>query len=138
MSSYQDYEKAERKVISENREVVFDAHQELGVTSVTVVYEGSGDSGGIEDFSILPADCSVEKEVVVQDLVWGNNTPEKKTVQIKEVIENTSMGIVAIDHGGWENNEGGGGEVTWDVETRVITLEHYDYFVERNYSTSLY
>lgn len=138
MSSYENYEKTERMVFSHNREILFNALQELGVTSVTVVYEGSGDSGGIEDFSILPEGISPEKEIIVWNAVWGNDVPEEKRLNIKEVIENSSMAIVAFDHGGWENNEGGGGEVTWDVATRAISLEHYDYVVERDYSRSLY
>jgi len=138
MSYYEAWEKRERESFARNREVIFAALEARGITSVTVLYEGSGDSGGIEDLSPMPTNASLEGDVTVLRNSWEKAELVSEAVPLRELLEDTAMQIVSFDHGGWENNEGGGGEVTWDVAEKTVTLEHYDYFVERDYSSHTY
>lgn len=76
-------------------------------TVVSITYDGYGDSGDIQDRSL-------DDEELVDFL----------------------FDIVEDHHSGWENNEGGGGTVTWDLSTDKITLEHYDNIISQSYTTT--
>lgn len=64
---------------------------------VEFIYSGYGDSGDIEE-------CKPDEEGL-SDFLW-----------------NRMWDL----HAGFENNSGGGGEITWDLHDDVITINHYD------------
>ena len=63
---------------------------------VILQYEGYGDSGGFED---VPDNLPDE----IEDFLWD---------------------LLVQNEGGWENNDGGRGEIKWDVNTDEITIDH--------------
>jgi len=73
----------------------------LRVEAVTAAYDGSGDSGQIDDpdfgFREVPRDVVL----AAQDLFYD---------------------VLADHYGGWEINEGSFGEFAWDVRADRITL----------------
>ena len=49
-------------------------------------------------------------------------------------LSDYAMEAVYQHHRGWENNEGGYGEVIFDCEAGTVRIEHFDYFVESEYT----
>lgn len=72
-----------------------------GETKVELTYEGSGDSGGVEE-------CNSENPHV-QDLL---------------------MTFLSSVEGGWENNDGGRGTITWDLRVDTVMIDHSEYVME--------
>lgn len=82
-----------------------------GVRTLFGSYDGYGDSGNYEEISldngrVIPSGDLVE---TLGDFVWD---------------------VAYFHHSGFENNEGGYGELTWDIEADSITLDHADRFIE--------
>lgn len=69
---------------------------------VIVQYEGYGDNGGFED---VPDNIPDE----VEDFLWD---------------------LLNSQEGGWENNDGGRGDIKWDVNTDEISIDHTQYYTE--------
>jgi len=68
-------------------------------TEVSITYAGSGDSGGIDV-------CSLDD-------------PE---------LNDFLFAVMWQLHAGYENNDGGGGTVTWDLVQDKITVDHGNYY----------
>ena len=83
----------------------------LGVTEVIAEYEGYGDSGNVEDVSVLPAGIELPGD-------------------LRTMLEDFTWSFAYHHHPGFENNEGGYGTLTWDVTADSITLDHADRYVE--------
>lgn len=81
----------------EEREVLND----LGVTSVTVKYDGYGDSGDIEEVGL---DQNAEEIDISTDLL------------------NAFYDRLESAYGGWENNEGAYGTIT--IDTNDVSIDH--------------
>lgn len=71
---------------------------------IVLLYEGYGDSGGIEE---KPDKLPEEAE----DFLWD---------------------LLVSYEGGFENNEGGCGEIRWDLVEDKITIDHTEFFTESN------
>jgi hypothetical protein len=86
-----------------------------GAKKVTVAYSGYGDSGQIDEvFAYDAAD-------VVVDI------PEN----LSDDLENVAWALVSyFQHDGFENNEGGNGEIEWDLVQDHVTYTHNDAYVE--------
>ena len=69
---------------------------------VILQYEGYGDSGGFE------------------------NVPDK----LPEEVEDFLWDLLSQNEGGWENNDGGRGDIIWDVNTDEISIDHTQYYTE--------
>jgi len=71
--------------------------------SLTITYNGGGDSGQIEDY--------------------GENESGNVT-RLNQDIEYTGYEIIDLYHSGWENNEGGDGRIVFNFEERTVILSH--------------
>ena len=83
----------------------------LGITEVTAEYEGYGDSGNIEDVTVQPVGIALPYDLATKlgDFAWS---------------------VAYHQHPGFENNEGGYGELTWALETDKIDVSHSNRFIE--------
>ena len=89
--------------------------QGLGIRNLEATYDGYGDSGNVEGIEVEPSVPKINETPGLADFLWS----------------------VAYDrHPGFENNEGGGGTVTWDLAADRIDLDHFDNVVERVHSQS--
>lgn len=133
--------------------------------SVVLEYYGSGDSGGFEEAHFLfkdenraplhhsiswgPQDTYPWDElglgkvpVTRHTYMWANglhvsNTTTEDEDLITSLVD-VAESLLSYHHGGWENDEGGRGEVTFDIATRKVTLEHQEYYTETtSYSHTL-
>lgn len=105
----------ERKERSEERARLLAELRALGVASLEADYDGYGDSGNVEAIRTEPEAAKVDEMEGLADFLWS---------------------VAYAEHPGFENNEGGGGTVTWDVAADRIDLDHYDNVVERVSSQS--
>jgi len=93
--------------------------ESAGVIAIEVSYSGCGDSGQVDDVLILyspeaMADPSRHDKYVL---------PE----EIESILQNLQPS------NGYENNDGGGGNVKFIVETGRAIHAHYEYFTEVSY-----
>lgn len=102
---------AEQRV--ENRAALLSELRGLGVTNVEVQYEGYGDSGNVEDVVVTPDTITLTEEMLrrVEDFGWD---------------------FAYALSPGFENNEGGYGELTWSLEADKIDVSHSNRYIETN------
>jgi hypothetical protein len=121
----QAYEKLAASVLEGNKSVLFDALKKADIDAVVVEFDGEGDSDqitGIAGWSGghlgLPEEVQIEMALVE----WGATEPTRKTLPIREAVEEISYGLLEKTHGGWEIDDGAYGEFLFDVPNRKITL----------------
>lgn len=123
-----------------NKERILEAIKALPglvVNKIEITYDGSGDSGCIDGVRLLNGDVElqlpdgVDPEVKLYTFhsswVEGEGfvpRAREKKLPLKEAIEQFAYDWIALDHSGWENNEGAYGTVTIDVELKKATHEH--------------
>lgn len=149
------------KANEHNKPILFDALSRLGVATVTVEFDGSGDSGQIEDIKgmnpageqvPLPEDHTVT--ILAPDHPWPTDNDWRTRLQeqqqceickqkglhephlpIEKAIETFCEDWLNVAHGGWENNEGGFGEFEFNVPDRTLKLEFNERQMEFHTST---
>ena len=85
----------------------------LGVTSIEVQYEGYGDSGNVEDVVVTPDAITLTEE-------------------LRRRVEDFGWDFAYALSPGFENNEGGYGELTWVLEVDKIDVSHSNRYIETN------
>jgi hypothetical protein len=127
------------KCEEKNKSTLLAALRETGAATATVTYQGSGDSGYVEGVSIQDANdaainwsstvtyCDVENRF--ENGAWHPVIVEKEQ-PLETALSDFAMTAVYCRHGGWENNEGGCGNVVFDTATDVVRIEHTEYFID--------
>ncbi|WP_194098698.1 DUF6878 family protein [Marivivens aquimaris] len=85
----------------------------LGVRSIEVQYEGYGDSGNVEDVVVAPDTVTL-------------------TDELRRRVEDFGWDFAYALSPGFENNEGGYGELTWALEADKIDVSHSNRYIETN------
>jgi len=120
-----------------NKDIVFKALAEAGIHRVTVEYDGSGDSGQIENVEAWDAgnqNIPLPSAIKVQ-LASGNPDHPADPINLEAAVEEIAWSYLYDQHYGWENNDGAYGTFVFDVPARTITLEHNERYTEVNTST---
>jgi len=104
-----------------------------GISTVIIRFDGSGDSGQIEEVEALDAD-NVEVQipavlVEIMEQPWDAEVAVAVTMLLDAAIEAHVYHLLGATHPGWENSDGAYGEFTFDVATGVIRLEHADRYI---------
>jgi len=120
------YRAAAAKANALNKTVVFDALAAAGVTSVTITFDGEGDSGQIE--SITAHTGSQEAHVPVTALTvykaeWHREALTPLERVLPYALEELCYGYLGEKYPGWELNDGAYGEFRFEVASRTIELE---------------
>lgn len=126
------YGKTNDVVMAANKKVILDVLRSLGVTSATVTYEGSGDSGGVESIEYQP-DIDVKVTNVKAALLSIQRFYSRPKIEVAVIQGDVDFilstfcddVIAACGYAGYENNEGGGGTLTLDVQGETVQLEQY-------------
>lgn len=100
---------AEQRV--ETRAALLSELRALGVTSIEVQYEGYGDSGNVEDVVVTPDTITLTEE------------PRRR-------VEDFGWDFAYALSPGFENNEGGYGELIWALEADKIDVSHSNRYIE--------
>ena len=102
---------AEQRV--QTRAALLSELRALGVTSIEVQYEGYGDSGNVEDVVVTPDTINLTEE-------------------LRRRVEDFGWDFAYALSPGFENNEGGYGELTWALEADKIDVSHSNRHIETN------
>jgi hypothetical protein len=124
-----------------NKGALFDALATAGVTLVVVAFDGYADSGQIENIEAKASDRVVELptgEIEIATAAWGQATPDRSKVSIRDAIEQLTYDFLNDTHGGWEDNDGAYGDFTFDVAERTITLDYNERYTETQSSQHVF
>lgn len=125
--------------IKDHKDLIFDICEREGVKSFTVSFEGSGDSGQIEDVGLegkirkLP----VEGAKVSEGTRWLNGQSSavfRNATDLEDLITSVCYEVLENACGGWEINDGAYGEFVFDVEKREVRLDFNERVMESNYT----
>lgn len=83
----------------------------LNISQVDAKYDAYGDSGNIEDITVTPKGVELDdaQETTLSDFLWS---------------------VAYQLHPGFENNDGGYGELRWDITRDVIDVDHNERFTD--------
>jgi hypothetical protein len=126
MERYRAWETEAASFMPGNKDRLFAALAEGGVTRVVVTFDGQGDSGQIEDVTAFEGDTEValpKAPVEIITLHYGADAPNMEISPAADAVESLVYHLLSSTHGGWENNEGAYGEFVFDVEEGAIALE---------------
>ena len=123
------------KRIEKNKHSLFDALDAKGINSVNVTFDGSGDSGGVEEIN-LDSKEGVDTNKVLTTIVdeveiyEGTQYSQEgitelfsdKPATVNDLIESICYDALKAHHDGWENNDGAYGEINFYCDSRAIVL----------------
>ncbi|MGB9069419.1 MAG: DUF6878 family protein [Candidatus Acidiferrales bacterium] len=116
-----------------NKTVIFDALSPAGITSITVTFDGCGDSGQIDDITAYSGEQQTEfpaTKVTLRVTSWGQPKMIDRESLLSEAVEDLCYSCLEQTHGGWENNDGAYGEFAFDIAERKITLDFNGRFTD--------
>lgn len=139
-----------------NRAALLAALQSVGVTHVEVTFEGSDDSGCVEDvrYTWLGHDGGESTDNTLDELQVPWNVSEgvkrnpdtnqwereyrRKDTPLRQVVEEFAYELLSQAHGGWENDDGAYGTLSIDVVAQTIKLVFNERYTEVNTSEEEY
>lgn len=136
MAQQAEYERRKAELLPGNKDGLFDALAAAGVTSVSVTFDGSGDSGQIEDVQAYAGDEAAdlpEVEIIIASPAWGDPGFAAATMTVEQAIEQFAYDFLSSTHGGWEINDGAYGEFVFDVAKRTISLDYNARYTSSEY-----
>lgn len=126
------------ELMTVNKAALFTALVAGGITSVVVTFDGSGDSGQIEEVTAFSGENELSDFPTegIEHLEIGFEAAEPTVTMtpIATVVESLAYGLLSQSHGGWENDDGAYGDFTFDAAAQCITLD----FNERYTATTVY
>ena len=97
--------------------------KDMGVVAIQISYNGSGDSGCIENFGLYTEESMKEDNVSIKELMewseWDIHNCEADLIcsdEIKDYLVNFFEQSVLNDVEDWWNNDGGYGILTFDID----------------------
>ena len=121
------------EVLDENKTALFGALSQAAIATVTVRFDGYGDSGQIEEIEAQAAGTAVplpEGTIDIASPLWDGSGVQRGRLTIREAIEQLAYDFLERTHGGWENNDGAFGDFSFGVADRTITLEYNERFTD--------
>jgi hypothetical protein len=128
------------KELAETKDAIFDTLVKLKIGTVDVMWNGGGDSGGVEsvvakdekqDVEVELDNHEIEIKVRNENLVKTGKsyktvvTFTKETKKLNDAIESFCMDWVdSKGSSGWYNDDGGFGSAQFDVAKREISIDH--------------
>lgn len=109
-----------------NIAALFDVLAAAGITTVTVTFDGYGDSGQIESIDASNGGGATPLPPCEIALVepGDGDAIEHVPTPIEQAIEELAYDLLRDAHAGWENNDGAFGEFSLNVAARTISLDH--------------
>ena len=131
------YKTLSESIHAANKDALFPVLAAARITSVLVRFDGSGDSGQIEEIDVVSGEKPVSLpagNVTIQHADWGASEPESIECTVNDAVETLVYAFLEETHGGWENNEGAYGEFTFNVDARTITLDYNERYEDAHYT----
>lgn len=141
LSSWEEMERKQREHVRETKAALMPVLRDLNIKYVLVHYTGYGDSGQIEEVC-----CYGERDTAPEDY-WDDKgkidtpdvvvtLPTETGKKLKDVLEEFGWQAAYSSNPGFENNEGGQGDVVIDVMEDTVTIEHDTNILTVEHSTS--
>lgn len=106
---------------------LFDALAKAGITTVTVTFDGAGDSGQIDAIRASTGSADVPlPEATIKFVQRGQDGASRidRCLDVKDAIEELVYDALEEAHGSWCNDDGAYGEFIFDVAKRTISLDY--------------
>jgi hypothetical protein len=135
---YELYLKAVANANELNKTVVFDALAAAGLTSITVEFDGEGDSGQINGIAAHAGEApAVLPSTALTLYQASHNGGDLRTTEtnLRDAIETLCYDYLTQCHDGWENNDGAYGTFEFDVATRAVHLDIDERFTDTTNSS---
>ncbi len=140
-SGFQAYEskletapKLAAAILPYNKGVLFEALARAGIQSVTISFDGYGDSGQMEAPVAFDSDAQERalppSTIVVKSVDFDAGKLSEKTITVREYIETLAYDLLEGVHEGWENNDGAYGEFQFSLAEQSISLEYHERYTE--------
>jgi hypothetical protein len=133
-----EYARRAEEILVANKAVLFDALAAAGIETVTVIFDGYGDSGQIERIDIEAGEGTVllpSDRIEIARTIWESPEIERQTLTVQEAMETLVYDFLRQTHFGWEISDGAYGEFTFDVAERTIKLDYNErYTSSEHYS----
>ena len=129
-----------------NKALLLEVLKTTGAIRASVHYSGEGDSGFADetlgfDAADAPVDLSTKVSMFVEHSQYVNDQWQTAIVQeersLEDALTDFAMEAITTHHGGWENNDGGAGEVIFDCVEETVHIEHNDYYTESTYTETI-
>jgi hypothetical protein len=109
-----------------NKADLFSVLAGAGIVTVTVEFDGYGDSGQIESIDAIGKD-GMSRElpatwITIRRARWGEAEPASEEMTVAEAVERLAYDLLGGAHPGWEINDGSYGTFVFDVAAGAITL----------------
>ena len=121
------------KANEQNKTVLFAALAPTGITTISVEFDGEGDSGQINGISARAGDQPAQlpvTRIALQQVSWGDTEATSSEFTLEAAVEALCYDYLEQEHGGWENNDGAYGEFHIDITERTIDLEFYSRYTD--------
>jgi hypothetical protein len=141
MDAYQQQQEATNRALRDDMLALL---RNVGVDTVTAHYDAYGDSGNIEELVLLPEILAPTVAPEGAPQLAGAAAPDgdmehpieagdpRLTAAQREQLCDLLWNIVYGLHPGFENNDGGFGDIEWDIAADSITIEHNERFTDYN------
>ena len=110
-----------------NKADLFTVLKDTGIATVTVAFDGYGDSGQIESIDAFGADGTPRElpqtSLMIRRSLWGEPEPICEDMTAAEAIERLAYDLLGDAHSGWEINDGAFGTFVFDDAAGAITLD---------------
>ena len=134
-----EFTKLSQSISPANKTALFDVLAAAGITAVIVTFDGSGDSGQIEDIETQGQTTKLPNDIIeIAHVTWGSVEITRTNLNIQDAVESLAYEFLGDTHCGWENNAGAYGEFTFDVAMRTITLNYNDRIESSEYSQHVF
>jgi len=117
-----------------NQRVIFDALAALGIERLEISFDGCGDSGQIEDITVIGGSGVLSGDLTIEFAPWDGANQSRKC-PLAEAVEDLCYGLLKREHEGWEINDGAFGSFAFDVAKREIELEFNGRYTDYETST---
>lgn len=133
-----EYARRAEEIRAANKTVLFDLLAAAGIETVTVLFDGCGDSGQIERFDVEPKEGITPlplDRIEVACTTWENPEIERQTRTVQEAVEMLVYDFLRQVQSGCEIGDGTYGAFTFDVAERTIKLDYNErYTSSENFS----
>lgn len=134
---WRSFRQHQARILPRNKAELFDVLVSGDVATVTVTFDGCGDSGQIESINAfdssgdpiqLPTTTMEIAEIELETLAT-----RIMAVKPSEAIEALVYWFLETTHGGWEDNDGAFGEFTFTVADQSIMLDYNERYTDSRY-----
>lgn len=129
-----------KSVVMQNKTAILAALKGFGVVTAVVSYYGEGDEGSIVGIELTPADTPALSSMVTMKALsssfngdsqeWTHHVSEK-TLDLDTALRDFAEDLIEFHgHSAYGDQDGGGGDVTFDVEGDSVAHDHFDNVIE--------